>query len=240
MQMPSPYILLTVLRGFLTRAGIHERPSRYWDHKASRPDSYGPLTCSEEAVFMKAGQQGPQLSVRVFLSHDLVTDCACVHKEMCSFSTRSRNTLSLGLTVGSWRSFCARFLTTLYTTVTGPRQIGSRSCEDGHISFTLADVAHIYCSLSIFKPRVYQLGCWTCLANTCRCQNTHTLSLFLCVCRGVCVRTSVSTTESLVGMNSSRFGVYFALVPSHLRSACRVATVLFCRSLTFVVTVAEV
>ena len=95
MQMPSPYVLVTVLRGFSTRAGIHERPSRYWDHKASRPDSYGPLTCSEEAVFMKAGQQGPQLSVRVFLNHDLVTDCACVHKEMYSFSTRSRNTFSL-------------------------------------------------------------------------------------------------------------------------------------------------
>ena len=31
--------------------------------------------------------------------------------------------------------------------------------------------------------------------------------------RVVCVRTSVSETESLVGMNSFRFGVYFALVP---------------------------
>ena len=27
----------------------------------------------------------------------------------------------------------------------------------------------------------------TCLANTCRYQHTHSLSLFLCVCRGVCV-----------------------------------------------------
>ena len=61
-------------------AGIHEGPSRYRDHKANRPDSYGPLTCSEEAVFMKAGQQGPQLSARVFLNPDLVTDCACLHK----------------------------------------------------------------------------------------------------------------------------------------------------------------
>ena len=72
----------------LPRGRIHEGPSRYRDHKANRPDSYGPLTCSEEAVFMKAGQQGPQLSDRVFLNHDLVTDCACVLKGMCTFSTR--------------------------------------------------------------------------------------------------------------------------------------------------------
>ena len=70
------------------RGRIHEGPSRYRDHKANRPDSYGPLACSEEAVFMKAGQQGPQLSARVFLNHDLVTDCACVLKGMCNFSTR--------------------------------------------------------------------------------------------------------------------------------------------------------
>ena len=73
---------------YLARGLIHEGPSRYRDHKANRPDSYGPLTCSEEAVFMKAGQQGPQLSARVFLNHDLVTDCACVLKEMCTFPTR--------------------------------------------------------------------------------------------------------------------------------------------------------
>ena len=36
---------------------------------------------------MKAGQQGPQLSARVFLNHDLVTECACVLKGMCTFST---------------------------------------------------------------------------------------------------------------------------------------------------------
>ena len=41
-----------------TEAGIHEGPSRYRDYKAYRPDSYGLLTCREEAVFMKAGQQG--------------------------------------------------------------------------------------------------------------------------------------------------------------------------------------
>ena len=40
---------------FTTRAGIHEGPSRYRDHKANRPNSYGLLTCSEDAVFMKAG-----------------------------------------------------------------------------------------------------------------------------------------------------------------------------------------
>ena len=48
------------------RAGIHEGPSRYRDHKANRPNSFGPLTCSEKAVFMKAGQQGPQLLARVY------------------------------------------------------------------------------------------------------------------------------------------------------------------------------
>ena len=54
----------------------------------------------------------------------------------------------------------------------------------------------------------------TCLTNTCRYQHTHSLSLslslslFLCVCKGVCMRMSVSETESLVGMNSCRFGVY--------------------------------
>ena len=37
------------------------------------------------------------------------------------------------------------------------------------------------------------------------------------------MRTSVSETESWVGMNSCRFGVYFVLVPSHVRSACLVA-----------------
>ena len=69
-------------------AGIHEGPSRYRDYKANRPDSYGSLTCSKDVVFMKAGQQGPQLSARVFLNHDLVTDYACIHKGMCSFSTQ--------------------------------------------------------------------------------------------------------------------------------------------------------
>ena len=56
------------------------------------------------------------------------------------------------------------------------------------------------------------------------------------------MRTSVSETESLVGMNSCKFRVYFVLVPSHLRSAILVATVLdlFSRSSTFVVTVTEV
>ena len=63
----------------MVRGGIHEGPTRYWDHKANHPNSYGPLTCSEDAVFMKAGQQGPQLLARVFLNHSLVTDCACVH-----------------------------------------------------------------------------------------------------------------------------------------------------------------
>ena len=53
--------------------------------------------------------------------------------------------------------------------------------------------------------------------------------------------TSASETESLVGMNSGRFGVYFVLVPSHLRFVCLVATtVRFSRSSTFVVTFAEV
>ena len=52
----------------------------------------------------------------------------------------------------------------------------------------------------------------TCLANTCCYQytHTHTLSLSLSVSmqRGMCAyESSVSETESLVGMNSCRFGV---------------------------------
>ena len=45
--------------------------------------------------------------------------------------------------------------------------------------------------------------------------NTHTLSLSFCVyAEGyVYMYTSASETESLVGMNSCRFGVYFVLVP---------------------------
>ena len=43
---------------------------------------------------MSAGQQGPQLSAPVFLNHDLVTDCAYLHKGMCS-STRCWSTFSL-------------------------------------------------------------------------------------------------------------------------------------------------
>ena len=46
------------------------------------------LTTWPEAVFMKAGQKGPQLLARVFLNHDLVTDCACEHKGMCSLTTQ--------------------------------------------------------------------------------------------------------------------------------------------------------
>ena len=45
--------------------------------------------------------------------------------------------------------------------------------------------------------------------------NTHTLSLSFCVhAEGyVYMYTSVSETETLIGMNSCRFGVYFVLVP---------------------------
>ena len=58
-SMDSSVTKLCVVDSYVTRARIHEGPSRYQDHKANRPDSYGPLPCSEEAVFMKAGQQGP-------------------------------------------------------------------------------------------------------------------------------------------------------------------------------------
>ena len=65
---------------------------------------------------MKAGQQGPQLSARVFLNHDLVTDCACVLKGMCTFiGLPGDDALSV---FGVDRRLLA---------------------EDGHISLTLAD-----------------------------------------------------------------------------------------------------
>ena len=218
---------------YFTWGGIHEGPSRYWDYKANRPDSYGPLACSKDAVFMKAGQQGSQLTAQVYLDHDPVTDCACVHKGMCSFSTRCWSAFSLrgrqaalgGLFVrNSWR-LC---------TAAGPQQLGSRGCEDGHVSFTLTDPTHFYCRLftsvsaGVSDLRVWQTHVAT---NT----YTHSLSLHHCVyaegfvCVQVCQRER--ERESLVGMNSCRFEVYFVLFliiglqKSHLRSVCLVATV---------------
>ena len=121
---------------------------------------------------MKAGQLGRQLTARVFLNHDLVTDCACVRKGMCTFSTRWRSTFSLW---GRQAALGSLFVRDSWPccTMTGPRQIGSRGCEDGHISFTLADAAHIYCPLSIFK----QLGCQPYVSGKHMSLPTHTHSL---------------------------------------------------------------
>ena len=140
---------------------------------------------------MKAGQQGPQLTAQVFLNHDLVTDCACVHKGMCTFSTRWRSAFSLrGRQVALVRLFVRDSWP--LCTVTGPRQIGSRGCEDGHISFTLANATHFYCPLSIFKPRVYQLACRTYVSGKHMSLPTHThshtLSLSLYAAGYVCIR----------------------------------------------------
>ena len=194
-------------------AGIHEGPSRYRDHKANCPDSYGPLTCSEEVVFMKAGQQGPQLSARVFLNHDLVTDCACVHKGMCTFSTRWWALSVFG--VDKWLL-----------------------AEDGHISLRLADATlllpSVHLQASSVSAGVLDLHVWQTHVAT----NTHTHSLSLSLCQSVyaagyvCIR--VRPRQSLVGMNSCRFGDYFVLVPiffpvykSHINTACLVTVRFF-------------
>ena len=148
---------------------------------------------------MRAGQQGPQLSARVFLNHDLVTDCASVHKGMCSFSTRWRSAFSLwGRQSGLGRLFVRDSWP--LCTVTGPAgQLGSRGCEDGHISFTLADATHFYCRLSIFKPQVYQLACRTYVSGKHMSLPTHThtlpLSLSVCMQRGMCAYECVRDKE---------------------------------------------
>ena len=168
---------------------------------------------------MKAGQQGPQLSARVFLNHDLVTDCACVLKGMCTFSTRVTSAFSLR---------------------------GRQAAEDGHISLTLADaillLPSVHLQASSVSSGVSDLRVWQTHVAT------NTLSLSLCqsvfAAGYVCIR--VRPRQSLIGMNSCRFEVYFVLVPiflpvykSHINTACLV-TVRFSRSSTFVVTVAEV
>ena len=178
----------------LLRGRIHEGPSRYRDHKANRPDSYGPLTCSEEVVFMKAGQQGPQLSARVFLNHDLVTDCACVLKGMCTFSTRWWALSVFGVN--------RRLL-----------------AEYGHISLTLADaillLPSVHLQASSVSFGVSDLRVW----QTHVAANTLSLSP-LSLCQSVYaagyVWIQVRPRQSLIGMNSCRFEVYFVLVPIFL------------------------
>ena len=163
---------------------------------------------------MKAGQLGPQLSARVLLNHDLVTDCACVHKGMCTFTTRWRSAFSLR---GRQAALGRLFMRNSWSlcTVTGPRQIGSRGCEDGHISFTLGDATHFYCPLSIFKPR-WRVGP-TCMANTCRYQHTHTLSLSFCVYAAgyvyirVRLRQRVWSVWTVTGLEFSLFWFRFFL-----------------------------
>ena len=45
---------------------------------------------------MKAGQQGPQLSARVFLNHDLVTDCTWhVYTKECALFLPGNGALSV-------------------------------------------------------------------------------------------------------------------------------------------------
>ena len=134
---------------------------------------------------MKTGQKGPQLLARVFLNHDLVTDCACVRKGMC-LDRLVQEAVKMVASPSHWLT--------------------------QHTFIAL-------CPSSSLKCIGWHVGP-TCLANTCRYQHTHThththsLSLSLSVSSGVCVHTSASGTESLVGMNSCRFGIYFVLVPN--------------------------
>ena len=61
----------------------HERLSRNRHDEANHPGSCQAVTCSKDAEFTTAGQQGAQLLARVFLNHHLVTDWTCLHKGMC-------------------------------------------------------------------------------------------------------------------------------------------------------------
>ena len=152
---------------------------------------------------MKAGQQGPQLSAWVFLNHDLVTDCACVLKGMCTFSTRWWALSVFGVD--------RRLL-----------------AKDGHISLTLADATlllpSVHLQASSVSSGVLDLRVWQTHVAT----NTLSLSLSLSLSFSlslslsqsvyaagyVCIR--VRPRQSLVGMNGCRFGVYFVLVPIFL------------------------
>ena len=123
---------------------------------------------------MKAGQQGPQLSARVFLNHDLVTDCACVLKGMCTFSTRWRALSVFGVD--------RRLL-----------------AEDGHISLTLADATlllpSVHLQASSVSAGVSDLRVWQTHVATNSLSLSLSPSLSVCVCSGVCVHTSASETE---------------------------------------------
>ena len=104
---------------------------------------------------MKAGQQGPQLSARVFLNHDLVTDCACVHKGMCSFTTQWQSAFSLQ----------GRQAALLHTGWCNTLLLPSVHLQALSVSAGMSD-------LCVWQTRV--------------ATNTHTLSLFLCMQRGMC------------------------------------------------------
>ena len=175
---------------------------------------------------MKAGQQGPQLSARVFLNHDLVTDCACVLKGMCTFSTRWRALSVFGVD--------RRLL-----------------AEDGHISLTLADATlllpSVHLQASSVSSGVLDLRVWQTHVATNTHTHTHSLSLSLSLCMQLgmcayeCVRDRVWSVWTVAGLEFILFWFrfFFPVYKSHINTACLV-TVRFSRSSTFVVTVAEV
>ena len=131
---------------------------------------------------MRAGQQGPQLSARVFLNHDLVTDCACVYTKECALFLPSDRALSV---FGVDRRLLAVFLFAIL---------------DGFVQWPVPDslvqeavkmvtspshwlMLHTFialCPSSNLECISWRVGP-TCLANTCRYQHTHTLSLSFCV-----------------------------------------------------------
>ena len=132
---------------------------------------------------MKASQKEPQLSALVFLNHDLVTDCKCVHKGMC----------------------LDRLVEEAVKMATSPSHLLTQ-----HTFIALCHLQASSVSAGVSDLRAWQTHVTT---NT----HTHTLSLSLSVSSGVCVHTSASETESLIGMNSCKFGVYFVLVPIFFR-----------------------
>ena len=134
---------------------------------------------------MRAGQQGPQLMTRVFLNHDLVTDC--IHKGMCSFSTLCWSAFSLwgrqaalgGLLYAIPDGFVQRpvpdsLVQEAVKMVTSP----------SHSLTQHTFIALCSSSTSSVSAGVSDLCVW----QTRRYQHTHTLSLSVTVCmqRGLC------------------------------------------------------
>ena len=216
------------------RGGIHEGPSRYRDYKA---DSCGPWTCSEDAVFVRAGQQGPLLSARVFLNHSLVIDRAWSFSTWCrsAFCLRSRQAVFLCIVLDGFVH----------------QQVPDNVVQEA-VKMVMSPshwlMQHTFtalCSSSNLECISWRIGPM-CLAKHMSLP-THTLSVSQCVCRGVCVRTSMSEREREFGQHEQLqvwslfcFDFDFLGYKSHKVQCVLLQQTDFSRRPTFVVIVAEV